>query len=65
MVVDEPPVIERGLLAMSDAAWGNALRRTAAITPVAAVDLIGQVTADDAAALLGVSRRKVYVLIDR
>lgn len=65
MAEDEPPIFERGLLAMSDAAWDQAVRRTAVIAPLAALDFVRHVEADDAAALLGVSRRQVYLLIDR
>lgn len=50
MAEDELPLVERGLLAMSDAAWDQALRRTVVITPLAALDLVGHVTADNAAA---------------
>ena len=65
MTLDEPPIVERGLLTMSDAAWDRAVRQAAVIAPLAALEVVGHRAADDAAENLGVSRRQVYVLIDR
>jgi putative transposase len=65
MTDDELPVVERGLLATSDAAWDQAVRQAAVIAPLAALEVVGYGAADEAAALLGVSRRQVYVLIGR
>ncbi|WP_456506368.1 helix-turn-helix domain-containing protein [Arthrobacter sp. UYCu723] len=50
---------------MSDSVWDEAVRQAAVIAPLAALDVVGQGAVNDAAALLGVSRRQVYVLIDR
>jgi putative transposase len=50
---------------MSDSEWDEAVRQAAVIAPLAALDVVGQGAVNDAAALLGVSRRQVYVLIDR
>ncbi|WP_104173274.1 helix-turn-helix domain-containing protein [Arthrobacter sp. Y81] len=65
MTDEEPPIVERGLLAMSDAEWDEAVRQAAVIAPLAALDVVGQGAVNDAAALFDVSRRQVYVLIDR
>ncbi|AOT03646.1 Mu transposase C-terminal domain-containing protein [Arthrobacter sp. U41] len=65
MTDEEPPIVERGLLAMSDSEWDEAVRQAAVIAPLAASDVVGRGAVNDAATLLGVSHRQVYVLIDR
>lgn len=65
MMQGEPPVVERGLLAMSDVAWEQAVRRTAVIAPLALLDVVGHAAADHAAGELNISRRQVYLLIRR
>ncbi len=58
-------VAERGLLSVSDEVWELAVRRAEVIGRLAAMDAVGLAAADAAAAELGVSRRLVYVLLDR
>lgn len=59
------PVIERGLLAMSEAEWALAVRTAALIGPLARQDVVGRSAAAEAAAQLGLSVRQVYILIER
>ena len=59
------PIIEHGLLAMSETEWDLAVRTAALIGPLARRDVVGRRAAADAAAQLGVSLRQVYVLIER
>ncbi|MBL1262679.1 helix-turn-helix domain-containing protein [Methylomicrobium sp. RS1] len=65
MEPDTLPVIEQGLLTLSEDAWELASRRARFIAPLAALEPIGRQAADDAAEQLGVSRRQVYLLIRR
>lgn len=65
--MDSEPLIlqESGLLTLSDASWPMAQQRLAVIAPLANQPDIGHMAADEAAQLLGVSRRQVYILIRR
>jgi putative transposase len=65
MVPESPPIPQRGLLTLSDAAWAQAVLRSQTIAPLAALRAVGRAQADEAAAQLGLSRRRVYVLIQR
>ncbi|WP_374091036.1 Mu transposase C-terminal domain-containing protein [Methylomicrobium lacus] len=65
MEPDTFPVVEQGLLTLSDDTWELASRRARFIVPLAALETIGRQAADDAAEHLGVSRRQVYLLIRR
>lgn len=40
MTDDELPIVERGLLAMSDVAWDQAVRQAAVIAPLATLDVV-------------------------
>jgi putative transposase len=59
------PIIEHGLLALSEAEWGLAVRNAALIAPLARQDVVGRRAATDAATQLGVSVRQVYILVER
>lgn len=61
-MVDEPVVVERGVLTVSGAAWDLAVRRAEVIGRLAAAPAVGHRAANAAAAELGVSRRQVYLL---
>lgn len=65
MASDTKQVTELGVLTLPDADWEIAKKRLAIIGPLAALDAVGHQVADDAAHLLGLSRRQVYVLIRR
>lgn len=65
MTNNDVPIIEHGLLAMSDAEWDLAVREATVIAPLAGQDVVGRRAATDAATQLGVSRRQVYILIER
>jgi putative transposase len=65
MDADPVRVAARGQLTMSDAAREPARNRAAVIGSLAARGATGIAAADRAAAELGVSRRQVYVLLDR
>lgn len=56
---------ERGLLTLPDDAWEDARQRTEVIAPLAALSVVGHEAADAAAEQLGISRRQVYVLLQR
>ncbi|MCX4821592.1 DDE-type integrase/transposase/recombinase [Streptomyces sp. NBC_01142] len=56
---------ERGVLTAPDELWDAAVRQAEAIGPLAEKDPVGMTDADDAAAMLQVSRRQVYVLVGR
>lgn len=58
-------VEDRGLLTVSDEAWEHAVRAAAVIGALADLPRLGHDRVDDAAAELGVSRRQLYVLLDR
>lgn len=53
MTDEAPSIVEHGLLAMSDSAWDQAVRRAAVIAPLAARDVVGYEAADSAARVLG------------
>lgn len=59
------PVIEHGLLAMSEVEWDLAVRNAALIGPLARQDVVVRRAAAEAVAQLGVSVRQVYILIER
>jgi putative transposase len=65
MKSDHPPILERGLLAMSDEAWERLRRQDQVIAPLAAMATVTHGAADNAAEELGMSRRQVYTLIGR
>lgn len=65
-MADERTVVaERGLLSVPDEVWDLAVRRAQVIGPLARADIVGFGAVDAAAAELGVSRRKVYLLLRR
>ena len=59
---DEGPIVERGVLSLSAAAWEEARRRAAVIGPLAA-GTVSHRAADAAGEQLGLSRRQVYALV--
>ncbi|MDX3726608.1 helix-turn-helix domain-containing protein [Streptomyces caniscabiei] len=59
------PVAERGVLTAPDGLWDAAVRQAEVIGPLAEKDTVGLADADEAAAMLQVSRRQVYVLVGR
>jgi putative transposase len=65
MDADPGRIVARGHLTMPDAAWEQARSRASVIGTLAAQGTIGIAAADRAATELGVSRRHVYVLLDR
>lgn len=63
---EEPEAIHStGHLSMSESAWQQARLRTEVISRLAGRDPVGFVAADRAAVDLGISRRRVYVLLQR
>lgn len=56
---------EQGVLTLSKEDWELALKRASIIAPLAALEIVGHQSADEAARELGVSRRQVYFLIQR
>ncbi len=62
---DETPIVEQGVVSMPDEAWGEARRRAAVIGPLAAGPSVSHQAADAAAGRLGLSRRQIYVLVER
>jgi putative transposase len=58
-------VAERGVLTAPAEAWDLAARQAEVIRRLAARRVVGMDAADAAAAVLGVSRRQVYVLVER
>lgn len=65
MATEIQRIAEQGVLTLPDAAWEQARQRMDVVGPLAALDFVGHQAADDAAHLLGLSRRQVYVLIRR
>jgi putative transposase len=65
MTSDDPQILERGLLSMSDEAWERLRRQDEVIAPLAAMATVTHAAADSAAEELGLSRRQVYTLIGR
>ncbi|MCC3769546.1 Mu transposase C-terminal domain-containing protein [Streptomyces sp. UNOC14_S4] len=61
----EGPVAERGVLTAHDDVWDTAVRQAEVIGPLAEKARVGLADADEAAAMLGISRRQVYVLLAR
>lgn len=59
------PVVEGGLLALSEEDWAQASLRAQVIGPLAASTVVGREAADAAAEQLGVSRRRVYALVQQ
>ncbi|WP_434098894.1 DNA-binding domain-containing protein [Streptomyces xantholiticus] len=59
------PVAERGVLTAPDGLWDAAVRQAEVIGPLAEKDTVGLADADEAAAMLQISRRQVYVLVGR
>lgn len=62
---DGAPIVERGLVSMSEVAWEQARQRAAVIAPLAALGSVSHRAADAAGGQLGLSRRQVYVLVGR
>jgi putative transposase len=62
---EKAPVVERGVVSMSGAAWEEARQRAAVIEPLAARRSISNAAADAAGEQLGLSRRQVYKLVNR
>jgi putative transposase len=60
-----PSLPERGLLTLSEAAWSQAVLRAQVVAPLEASPVVGHAAADAAAERLGVSRRRVYILVRR
>ena len=56
---------EQGVLTLSPEHWELARKRASIIGPLAALETVGHQSADEAAQELGISRRQVYVLIQR
>lgn len=65
MDADPGRIVARGQLTMPDAAWEQARNRASVIGTLAAQGTVGIAAADRAATELGVSRRHLYVLLDR
>jgi putative transposase len=61
----EGAVVERGVLTAPGPVWEAGVRRAEVIGRLAARPTVGLAAADEAAAELGVSRRRVYVLVGR
>lgn len=58
-------LIERGLLSVSDLEWERARLSMEVISPLAKLTVITSELVDNAAKKLGVSRRQIYLLIER
>lgn len=56
---------ERGVLTVPAGVWDAAVRQAEVIGPLAEKARVGLADADEAAAMLGISRRQVYVLVGR
>jgi len=65
MEPESTPISGHGLLTMPDAVWELARRRAEVIAPLAGRSTIGRRAADEASRELGISRRHVYLLIQR
>ncbi|WP_256988667.1 Mu transposase C-terminal domain-containing protein [Rhodococcus sp. 05-2255-1e] len=65
MDVDKLDVIESGVLTASPKSWGQAESRFAVLAPLVETHPVGLSVVDDAAERLGLSRRQVYVLLDK
>jgi len=62
---ESPPLAERGLLTLSEDTWALTREQAAVVGPLAAAGNVGHAAADAAAERLGISRRQVYVLVQR
>jgi putative transposase len=62
---ESAPIREPGTLTMPDVLWDRTKSVSAVIAPLAARAVVGRAAVDAAAAVLGISRRQVYVLIRR
>ena len=60
---DIAPIKGRWLLSLPDDVWDVARRRAEVIAPLAGLETIGHLAADEAARRLGISRRHAYLLI--
>lgn len=56
---------ERGVLTLSDSEWSKAKHRASVIGPLAELSTVGRIAAEEAAAKLGISMRRVYDLVKR
>ena len=56
---------EHGVLTFSDSGWSQAKKRREVIAPLVQEEVVGLAAADEAAVILGVSRRQVYRLVRR
>ncbi|MEO5321461.1 DDE-type integrase/transposase/recombinase [Arthrobacter sp. CC3] len=65
MEPESTPISGHGLLTMPDAVWELARRRAEIIAPLARLSIIGKQAVDEASRELGISRRHVYLLIQR
>ncbi|MBY6537593.1 DDE-type integrase/transposase/recombinase [Rhodococcus sp. BP-349] len=65
MDVDKLDVTESGVLTASPQRWGQAESRFAVLAPLLETHPVGLSVVDDAAERLGLSRRQVYVLLDK
>lgn len=61
----EDSVSDRGVLTASDETWERAVRAAGIVGPLANLSRVGRDRVDGAAAELGVSRRQLYVLLQR
>ena len=62
---DSGRVPERGLVTASEGEWAVARRRAHVVAELARRDVVGHEAADEAGAVLGLSRRRVYTLLTR
>ena len=65
MASDTPRIAEQGLATLPEKVWEQARRRTEVIGPLTALEAVGHQAADEAAQALDLSRRQVYILIQR
>jgi putative transposase len=62
---EEAPVVERGVVSLSDVTWEEARQRVEVIGPSASRRSISHAAADAAGEQLGLSRRQIYALATR
>jgi putative transposase len=65
MASDTPRIAEQGVATLPEETWEQARRRTEVIGLLTALEAVGHQAADEAAQALGLSRRQVYILIQR
>lgn len=65
MVVTKTCIAESGVFTLSETDWELARVRMQYIAPLASLDIVGHQAVDEAARELNLSRRQVYVLIQR